>query len=136
LPFLDVEVNRLTNNKLSFKIFLKPTNTQRFIVNESHHSIQQKMAAFNSMLFGGVNVPMSTEDQKAELEYIYEAAKLNGYDKVPRTPQETRQKIFRQTTHHSTIITKEKSKIRISSIFSKSHEKTHTHLQHANIKFT
>jgi hypothetical protein len=52
--------------------------------------------AFNSMLFRAVNVPMSTEDQKAELEYIYEAAKLNGYDKVPT--QESRKKIFRQKT--------------------------------------
>jgi hypothetical protein len=30
------------------------------------------------MLFWAV--PMSTEDQKTELEYIYEAAKPNGYD--------------------------------------------------------
>jgi hypothetical protein len=54
----------LTNNKLGFKIFRKPTNTQRFIVNESHHSTQHKMAAFNSMMFRAVNVPMSTEDKK------------------------------------------------------------------------
>jgi hypothetical protein len=38
------------DNKLSFKIFRKPTNTQRFIVNESHRSTQHKMAAFNSIL--------------------------------------------------------------------------------------
>jgi hypothetical protein len=82
LPFLDVELKRLTNNKLSFKIFRKPTNTQRFIVNESHHSTRHKMVAFNSMLLRAVNVPISSEDQKAELEYINEAAKPNGYDKV------------------------------------------------------
>jgi hypothetical protein len=74
LPVLDVEVKRLTNNKLGFKIFRNPTNTQRFIVNESHPSNQHQMATFNSMLFQAVNVPMITEDQKAELEYIYEAA--------------------------------------------------------------
>jgi hypothetical protein len=46
LSFLNVEVRRNINTGLLFKIYRKPTNTQRFIINESHHSVQQKMAAF------------------------------------------------------------------------------------------
>jgi hypothetical protein len=86
------------------------------------------MAAFNRMLLWAVNVPMSTKDQKAELEYIYEAAKLNGYDQVPiqELLQKHERKIF--VRQHTTLQSLEKE-IRISSIFSKSHEQTHTHLQ-------
>jgi uncharacterized membrane protein len=38
LPFLDVKVRRTENNQLQFKVFRKPTNTQKFIVNESHEA--------------------------------------------------------------------------------------------------
>jgi predicted metal-dependent hydrolase len=67
LPYLDVEVKRTENNQLQFKVFQlsKPTNTQRFIVNESHHSRQHKMVAFNSMMHRAVNIPMNDEDQRA-----------------------------------------------------------------------
>jgi hypothetical protein len=79
LPFLDVQVKRTEDNQ-QFKVFRKPTNTQRFIGNESHHSCQHKMAAFKSMMHRAVNIPMNDEDQNAEFTYIYEAAKINGYD--------------------------------------------------------
>jgi uncharacterized protein (UPF0335 family) len=51
-------------------------------VNESHHSRQHKMAAFNSMIHRAVNIPMNDADEEAELAYIYEAAKVNGYDRT------------------------------------------------------
>jgi len=83
LPFLDVEVRRDGAAGLLFKIFRKPTNTQRFIINESHHSMQHKMAAFNSMLHRATSIPMTDEDRKAELNYIFETARLNGYAREP-----------------------------------------------------
>jgi hypothetical protein len=61
----------------------KPTNTQRFIVNESNHSVQHKIVAFNSMLHRAVDIPMSKEDSVAELNFIFETAHLNGYEKEP-----------------------------------------------------
>jgi PHD/YefM family antitoxin component YafN of YafNO toxin-antitoxin module len=79
LPFLDVEVRRDEAAGLLFKIYRKPTNTQRFIINESHHTVQHKMAAFNSMLHRAMSIPMTDEDRKAELNYILETASLNGY---------------------------------------------------------
>jgi hypothetical protein len=83
LPFLNFEVRRNDNTRLLFKISHKPTNTQRFIINESHPSVQHKMAAFNSMLHRAMSIPITEEDRQAELNYIYETACLNGYAREP-----------------------------------------------------
>jgi hypothetical protein len=74
------------------------------------------MDAFNSKLFRAVNVPMSTEDQKAELEYIYVAAKLNGHDKVPI--QELLKKHDRKffVRQHITLQSLEKESPKFSSV--------------------
>jgi hypothetical protein len=81
LPFLDFEVGRNDNIVLLYKIYRKPTNTQRFIINESHHSVQHKITTFNSMLHRAI--PMTNEDRQAELNYIYETARLNGCAREP-----------------------------------------------------
>jgi predicted metal-dependent hydrolase len=67
------------NTDLLFKIYRQLTNNiHRFIINESHHSVQHKMAAFNSMFHLAMSIPMKNENH-AELKYIYETTGLNGY---------------------------------------------------------
>jgi hypothetical protein len=83
LPFFYIEVGRNDNMGFLFKIYRKPTNTQRFIINESHHTVQHKMAAFNSMLYRAMIVPMTNEDCQAVLNYIYETARLNENARGP-----------------------------------------------------
>jgi hypothetical protein len=51
-------------------MYRKPTNTPRFIINESHRSVQHKMAAFNSMPHRAMSIPMTNEERQAELNYI------------------------------------------------------------------
>jgi hypothetical protein len=103
LPFLDVEVRCTEDNQLQFKVFRKPTNTHRFIVNESHHSRQHQMAAFTSMMHRAVNIPMNDEDQLAEFAYIYEAAKINGYDDSQIQKLQTRHQNKKLMKQHITL---------------------------------
>jgi IS1 family transposase len=49
LCFLDTQIKRV-DKKLTFNIYRKPTATFRYIPIESHHSIEHKSAAFNSMI--------------------------------------------------------------------------------------
>jgi hypothetical protein len=81
IPFLDILVKREEEN-LSFSIYRKPTSTQLFIQNESNHSKQHKMAAFNSMFNRLLSIPMKTEDFEKEKEYIFQTGKINGYSKT------------------------------------------------------
>lgn len=79
LPFLDLSITR-KDNKIVLGIYHKPTSTQRYIPSTSNHPIQHKRAAFNSLVFRLVNIPLSKENYLEEQKYIYEVAKTNGYD--------------------------------------------------------
>jgi hypothetical protein len=81
LPFLDILVKKEEGN-LSFSIYRKPTSTQLFIQNDSSHSKQHKMAAFNSMFNRLLSIPMKTEDFEKEKEYIFQTGKINGFSKI------------------------------------------------------
>lgn len=80
LPFLDIEITR-KEDLLDFNIYRKPTNTLRYITNESYHNYNQKSAAFNSMIFRLCNFPLSPENYNKELDFIIDIAKKNGYQK-------------------------------------------------------
>lgn len=80
LPFLDVNVFR-GKNALSFSVYRKPTHTDRYITEDSHHSPAHKRAAFNSMAHRLVNLPLSKDNYEKELKYMYGAAIFNGYSK-------------------------------------------------------
>uniref|UniRef100_A0A1B6G949 GIY-YIG domain-containing protein n=1 Tax=Cuerna arida TaxID=1464854 RepID=A0A1B6G949_9HEMI len=80
----DRGVQRVKNDKskkLKFDIFRKPTHTDRYIMNDSHHPPAQKRAVFNSLIFRLLNTPLSEERSKKELNYIRNVAIFNGFDK-------------------------------------------------------
>lgn len=81
ISFLDVLVIRNSQNKLEFDVYRKETNTMRFITSDSHHSEDHKMAAFNSMIHRLMTLPLSPERYKKEEDYIYEVARVNGYER-------------------------------------------------------
>jgi hypothetical protein len=64
---------------LTLNIYRKPMATSRYIPIESHHSIQHKSAAFNSMIHRLVTTPLSLDDAATELNKIKNIAKINGY---------------------------------------------------------
>lgn len=80
LNFLDLTItrNELTN-RLEFNIYRKPTATSRFIPSNSAHSQQHKRAAFHSMAYRLVNVPLSPKNYNTELTTIKNIANINGY---------------------------------------------------------
>ena len=84
LPFLDILILREPDSisPLSFEIYRKPTNTQRTIPATSNHSFRQKMAAFHYFIHRMTTLPLSEEGKQKELEYIFETARINGYNKT------------------------------------------------------
>ena len=79
LPFLDVLVIRNTNNCLEFDIYRKNTTTRRYIPNESHHSVEHKMASLNFLVHRLLSFPLSNERYEIERDYIRNVAECNGY---------------------------------------------------------
>lgn len=79
LPFLDILIDRNNNNNLTFEIYRKSTNVDRYIPSNSHHCFSQKMASFNCMIHRMLSIPMNTEKQQEERSRITEIAKVNGY---------------------------------------------------------
>ena len=78
INFLDLNITK-NNNKLSFEIFHKPSQTDMVIHNSSAHPFSHKLAAFRSYIHGLVNVPMSQENFQIELNIIKQIAINNGY---------------------------------------------------------
>ena len=89
LAFLDLQIT-LTNNKLEYKIFRKPTFTDTVIPFTSNHPMNTKLSAFYSMFNRLIRTPMNTTNFNSELNIIYTIGKNNGYDTI------TLEKIFRK----------------------------------------
>lgn len=78
LPFLDMYVIR--NSKwLEIDIYRKKTSVNRFILEESNHCMQHKLANFNWLIHRLFNFPLSYDRFKKELNYIKEVAANNGF---------------------------------------------------------
>lgn len=82
ISFLDLCIRQTTERGLEFSIYRKPTHTDRYITSDSHHHDSHKAAAFHSMIYRLLNIPMNESDYNIEKEYIYNAARVNGYDSI------------------------------------------------------
>jgi hypothetical protein len=81
LPFLDVLTIR-SENKINFKIYRKPTSTNRYISSKSFHSFQHKNAAFNSMAHRLTHIPLTDDNYLEERNNILNFGLKNGYEKL------------------------------------------------------
>ena len=79
LPFLDLKIHRKEDDSIIFLIYRKPTNTDRYIMESSFHHRTHKAAAFNSMIYRTLNIPLEEKERKEELDKIYQIAAVNGY---------------------------------------------------------
>lgn len=79
IAFLDLLITRDIDGTLSIDIYRKPTHTDRYITNDSFHHHSHKHAAFNSMIYRLVNLPLNRERFIREWEYIVKVADLNGF---------------------------------------------------------
>lgn len=80
IPFLDLNLTR-TNNRIDINIYRKPTNTNRYITNDSYSTNAHKMAVFNSLIYRMCKLPLSPNNFINELEHIKNIAHINGFYK-------------------------------------------------------
>jgi len=78
LNYLDLTISK-TTTKLEFSIYRKPTQTNLIIPNSSNHPPQQKMAAFNSLIYRMLRLPLNDTNKAIEREIIQQIATDNGY---------------------------------------------------------
>lgn len=79
INFLDLNISH-KHNKFEFNIFRKPTQTNVIIPADSRHPENIKHAAFHSYIHRLINVPLSEANIQAELKYLRQVAKRNGYE--------------------------------------------------------
>lgn len=81
LNFLDLRIDHSTGSH-DFSIFRKPTHTDVIIPHHSCHPISHKLAAFNSMIYRALTVPMSHHNFDKEIRTIKQIAVTNGYEEI------------------------------------------------------
>nr|VZI25487.1 unnamed protein product [Spirometra erinaceieuropaei] len=81
LPFLDVQVTRLTDGKIRTTVYRKATNTRRILLVRSSHPVGHKRSCVIT-LFQRVQTHCSDDSgRKAEMNYLQGLFKANGYPK-------------------------------------------------------
>ena len=73
INFLDLTITRV-DNKHSFSIYRKPTNTGLILDNLSFHPFSHKMAALNSYVYRALAIPMSVDSLASEIKGIKQIA--------------------------------------------------------------
>ena len=130
LPFLDVMVIRNSEDTIELDIYRKPTNTERFITQNSMHPEQHKMAAFNSMIHRLVTLPLNEERYKKEQDYIFQLATKNGFSKeIIRNL--LRKKAMRAQNRRLTTLFDRREENMKSSIVVTFHPRVNSRLQNA-----
>ena len=79
IPFLDLLIHR-NKGLIEFDIYRKPQQVQRYIPSSSNHPDTHKKAAFDSMVYRLLNIPLSDVRRTTEISYIKETARINGYN--------------------------------------------------------
>nr|VZI42268.1 unnamed protein product [Spirometra erinaceieuropaei] len=81
LPFLDVQVTRLTDGKIRTTVYRKATNTRRILHFRSNHPVGHKRSCVRT-LFQRVQTHCSDDSgRKAEMNYLQGLFRVNGYPK-------------------------------------------------------
>jgi hypothetical protein len=109
LPFLDLMLT-VENNKFSFDIYRKETDTMQSIPADSFHPLIYKRAAFESMIHRMLNVPLDENARTKEESHIKKIATVNGYEtemidriiekRTRRKEQKNLTTLQRQETEH------------------------------------
>ncbi|BHF58743.1 hypothetical protein SprV_0100169800 [Sparganum proliferum] len=81
LPFLDVQITRLTDGKIRTTVYRKATNTRRILHFRSNHPVGHKRSCVRT-LFQRVQTHCSDDSgRKEEMNYLQALFKANGYPK-------------------------------------------------------
>lgn len=108
IAFLDLNIRRI-GREIGFSVHRKLTTTDRYITHDSFCSHQHKIAAFNSMVYRMIRLPLSVADYKNEYDHIVHLARVNGFDVtlVDRIVKKHADKVRRENM--STLFTQNKT---------------------------
>ena len=79
INFSDLSIIKI-DNKISFGIFHKPSQTDMVIHNSSMHPYMHKLDAFRSYIHRLLNISLTPENYQKELSFIKQIAVNNGYE--------------------------------------------------------
>jgi len=92
LPFLDVDVYRRNDGSLGHKVYSKPTHTNLYLQQSSHHHPANKQSVLTSLIQRARTL-CDQDSLPQELEFLTSVLKMNGYK-----PQQI-QRALTSTTH-------------------------------------
>jgi hypothetical protein len=78
INYLDGSIS-LKDGKHNFRVFRKPSYTDRAIAFDSMHSFFHKLTPFHSLIHRLVTLPLSKEDYHKEIDIIKQISVSNGY---------------------------------------------------------
>ena len=81
LPFLDVFISRLDNNKFETKVYRKPTHTNRYLDFNSNHPFCQKLSVGRSLFNRANKLCSNVDDRNKELDIVKVVLNNNCYPK-------------------------------------------------------
>ena len=79
LPFLDVNIIRLPDGKVKFKVYRKPTATGRYLDYNSNNPISHKINTVTALQRRAYTICSDVEDRGEELEIVRKDLQMNGY---------------------------------------------------------
>ena len=79
LAYLDVRVNRTVNCKLWTTVYHKPTHTDRYLLFDSHHPLQHKLALARTLYHRIDSLIQKPSKRKSHLDLIKKTLTLNGF---------------------------------------------------------
>eukprot|EP00066_Takifugu_rubripes_P012215 XP_011601481.1 PREDICTED: uncharacterized protein K02A2.6-like [Takifugu rubripes] len=79
LSFLDCAVHIEVDSSLNIKIYRKPTNTDQYLLVDSHHPLEHKLVVIRTLHNWAQNIPTRTEGKEEEQKHIKRVLKTCGY---------------------------------------------------------
>jgi hypothetical protein len=78
LPFLDIDIYRKTDGSLGHKVYRKPTHTNLYLQQNSHHHPANKQFVLTSLIYTAKAL-CDQESLTRELEFLTTVFKNSGY---------------------------------------------------------
>src|SRR5215469_1292483 len=78
LPFLDIDVYRKTDGALGHKVYRKPTHTNLYLQQSSHHHPANKHSVLTSLTHRAITL-CDQDSLPHELDFLTSVFKMNGY---------------------------------------------------------
>jgi hypothetical protein len=78
LPFLDIDIYRKMDGSLEHKVYRKPTHTNLYLHQSSHHHSANKHSVLSSLIHGA-RALCDQESLTPELTFLSNAFKQNCY---------------------------------------------------------